>query len=65
VLRVFKFAFGIAIVIEWLTGTVLAVEPVALAAMGARVFMFTLAGWMVLETLRTIWRVVMALPGHR
>lgn len=56
----FKFAFAIGIIVEWLTGPVVG-SPAAFGMAAARAFMLTLAAWMVLETMRAIVRAVQTL----
>jgi hypothetical protein len=55
-----KFAFAVGIIVEWLTGPVVA-SPAAFGVAAARTLMATLAAWMVLEAVRAIVRAVQTL----
>ncbi len=56
----FKFAFAVGIIVEWVTGPVIG-SPAAFGMASARTLMATLAAWMVLETMRAIVRAVQTL----
>ena len=53
----FKFAFALGIVAEWMTGPVIASGP-AFGMAASRALMATLVAWMVLEALRALVRAV-------
>jgi len=56
----FKFAFAIGVVAEWITGPVVASGP-AFAMVVTRALMATLVAWMALEALRAVVRAVQTL----
>lgn len=53
----FKFAFALGIIAEWLLGPVVA-SPAAFGMAAARMFMATLVAWMALEAMRAVFRAV-------
>lgn len=60
----FKFAFLIGVAGEWLYGpTVLSLHQAGSSAV--RTVLLMLAAWMLLESVRTLWRVAAALPSRR
>jgi len=59
----FKFAFALGIVAEWMTGPVIASAP-SFGAAAARALMATLVAWMVLEGLRALVRAVETLDDR-
>lgn len=56
----FKFAFALGIVAEWVTGPAVT-SAAALGTASIRAFMATLLAWMALESLRAVVRAVQAL----
>lgn len=59
----FKFAFALGIVAEWVTGPVIASAP-AFGLAASRAFIATLVAWMILEGLRTLVRAVQTLDDR-
>jgi len=59
----FKFAFALGIVAEWVTGPVVASAP-ALATAAIRALMATLLAWMALEAVRAVLRAVQTLDDQ-
>jgi hypothetical protein len=59
----FKFAFALGIVAEWVTGPVIASAP-AFAMAAARTLMAALVAWMALEALRALVRAVQTLDDR-
>jgi hypothetical protein len=59
----FKFAFALGIVAEWVTGPVIASAP-AFGIAASRTFIATLLAWMALEAVRTVVRAVQTLDDH-
>jgi hypothetical protein len=60
----FKFAFAIGIIIEWLTGPVVA-SPAAFGMASVRALMAALVAWMALEAMRALVRAVQTLDDGR
>lgn len=58
----FKFAFALGIVAEWLLGPAVHSLP-AIGYACLRALMFTLLAWMVLEVCRLLVAAVMSLDG--
>jgi hypothetical protein len=56
----FKFAFALGVVAEWITGPAVASGP-ALGMAVTRALVATLAAWMALEALRAVVRAVQTL----
>jgi hypothetical protein len=59
----FKFAFALGIVVEWMTGPVVSSGP-AFGMAATRALMATLLAWMVLEGLRAVVRAVQTLDDQ-
>jgi hypothetical protein len=59
----FKFAFALGIVVEWVSGPVVASAP-AFGMAAARMLMATLAAWTVLEACRAVVRAVQTLDDR-
>lgn len=56
----FKFAFALGIIVEWVLGPVVA-SPAAFGMATARTLMATLVAWMALEAIRAVVRAVQTL----
>jgi hypothetical protein len=59
----FKFAFALGVVTEWVTGPVVASAP-AFGMAASRAFIATLIAWMALESVRTLVRAVQTLDDR-
>jgi hypothetical protein len=59
----FKFAFALGIVAEWVTGPVIASAP-AFGMAASRTLIATLLAWMALEAVRTVVRAVQTLDDR-
>ena len=59
----FKFAFALGIIVEWVTGPMVA-SPAAFGLAAARALMATLVAWMALEAMRAVVRAVQTLDDR-
>jgi hypothetical protein len=59
----FKFAFALGIVAEWIAGPVIASAP-AFGMAASRAFIATLLAWIALEALRAVVRAVQTLDDR-
>jgi hypothetical protein len=59
----FKFAFALGVIAEWITGPVVSSGP-AFGMAATRALMATLVAWMALEALRAVVRAVQTLDDR-